>query len=298
MCGDYMEKKILDSKGFDLRKYNHYIYFLKFFSEYTDNSSRICECGFDFTSKELEKLCSYIKQLIFCHDELSGDIPRILALVDCIYHILNINVLSEPVYLHGYAPYESIEIAQKKEIHLNCINHALILNAVMLAFGYFSKCIWCMPFDIANLEYHVIVTVYVESLRKWIFLDPSKNIFCTDEEKNILSPNEIRHHLVSDTFINFSTIHNNSSRFIKMSLDQYRIYLTKNMFRFGCFKESTYYQNDMSKQKTFYVLNPKNYYPTEGSYIEIRPSFKIDVQYTTNSNDFWSPPYELGNFSS
>ena len=106
---------------------------------------------------------------------------------------------------------EIIKFAKSSRTTVNCLCHATVLTEVLLALGYATRKISCMPIDVVPFDNHVVTTVYVPSLKKWIMLDPSMCCYVVDQDGIILSIPEIRNQLVSEkkiyihTYSRFST---------------------------------------------------------------------------------------------
>lgn len=174
---------------------------------------------------------------------------------------------------------------------VNCLCHATVLTEVLLALGFRARKISCMPIDVVPFDNHVVTTVYVSSLEKWIMLDPSMCCYIIDKEKNILSIPEIRKHLISGSEIEICThsrFHNlNISTGDHLAFDRthYVTYLFKNFFRFL----SRMIQNsDTTKEEdVFYMLVPKGYMPSNKVCKLFVEGANVELRVTDNAKFFW-----------
>lgn len=281
-----MNKRELNHKAFDARKYDIYKYFLVFFSEYDVNIDKKLSFEYIFNSSDNEK---YRELLCIPYDFDSWDeLVKIEYLMKQINSYLNFGN-REPIYIHDMLPLKLLKYAKEKNIRLNCINHAIIFNAILLSFSIYSRCLWCMPMDISNLEFHVVNIAYVRKLQKWVFLDVSKNIICY-KERIPLGPAEIRKSLVDNEKIEFNYLVEPWNA--KVQNEYYKIYLTKNMFRFGAFAFNSASSN-MEHYIYFNELNPKKYYPNHGVTKMVIGESVCIINYTCCEEQFWKAPEEV-----
>lgn len=186
---------------------------------------------------------------------------------------------------------EIIKFSEGSRTTVNCLCHATVLTEVLLALGYIARKISCMPIDVVPYDNHVVTTVYVPSLQKWIMLDPSMCCYITDKENRILSIPEIRKKLISDmeihihTYSRFSNLRISSDRPMSFNQRDYQTYLYKNFFRFL----SRDIQSSVATKRNdvFYMLVPKGYLPAnkvQHTYIE---DADTELRITDNENFFW-----------
>lgn len=103
--------------------------------------------------------------------------------------ILNTAVASTPNHSHdGWStdyPFDPREICslqdRKMSIKGHCMSYAVVLINSLTAFGYYSRH-WSAN-GFRDMD-HEVVEVWVDSLRKWIYLDPSLSQFYLDPKTN------------------------------------------------------------------------------------------------------------------
>ncbi len=110
----------------------------------------------------------------------------------------------------------------------NCRILSIVANEVFLAMGFKSRFVTCLPRDYST-DCHVVVLVYLNSLEKWVFVDPSYEAWFTNEEGTPQSLEEIRERMIQGEtlIINKEANYNNGP----MDLD-YLHYLSKNLYWF------------------------------------------------------------------
>jgi hypothetical protein len=186
----------------------------------------------------------------------------------------------------GVCEFNAIDIynyCQATGMGVNCRNKAMMLNEMYLAMGFKSRYVTCMPKDFKKDPYnHVINCVYSETLKKWLYMDPSFGIYVTDEIGNMLSISEVRERLKNDLplALNKETEHKK-----EWYLDEY---MARNLYQLKCFNisrfntESRYKEWD--KDLLFITLLPIDYDKSN-------PYIQGDIV-THDSDCFWLPPEE------
>ena len=175
-----------------------------------------------------------------------------------------------------------IKICQKENRGVNCRMMAIILNECYLAMGFKSRFVTCLP-KIMKSDCHVINTVYSETLKKWLWMDPTFNAYVTDKKGNLLSIAEVREYLRTGKklILNPDANWNNQPKSKEEYLDQY---MAKNLFYMSCYSLSApnieTENNDYAANSYFYVsLIPPGYQPD--TWTEIK---------TTDDRYFWQKP--------
>ncbi len=189
---------------------------------------------------------------------------------------------------------DMLEVCHKENRTLNCRGLAIVLNEVYLSMGYKSRYVTCMPKDSTDTDCHVINTVFIKSLNKWVWMDPTFETYVTDENDNLLGIQEVRNRLINDKplKINDDANWNNRSKLkIKYYLYQY---MAKNLYRLECAVSSEYnfetYKKD--KQIKFVQLIPVDYMLYKKGVKENNHGIngRIDRTYISNPNIFWKKP--------
>lgn len=113
---------------------------------------------------------------------------------------------------------------------LNCRGHAIVLNDILLAYGYKSKFICCMSDDPADPECHVTNQVYIKKFHKWIMLDSALQAYVEGDGGIPLGLEEVRKNIINGVKLKFmispSVPNDNLIR------DNFENYLIKNMYCF------------------------------------------------------------------
>ena len=93
-----------------------------------------------------------------------------------------------------------INVCKKDNRGLNCRGLALVLNECYLSMGIKSRVVTCLPKDSLKIDQdcHVINSVYSESLKKWLWIDPTFDAYVMNEKGELLSIEEVRERLISD----------------------------------------------------------------------------------------------------
>lgn len=163
---------------------------------------------------------------------------------------------------------------------INCRHKAMTLNEMYLAMGFRSRYVTCMPKDQNDPDCHVITCVYSETLKKWLWMDPSHGIYVTDHNNNILSIQEVRERLKNNQPLK---LNKETGRTKEWYLDYY---MAKNLYWIQCTNRSQF--NTESR----YRNNDK-----ELRYISLTPlGYEDDNRYlkgniiTHNPDYFWQPP--------
>ncbi len=113
---------------------------------------------------------------------------------------------------------------------INCRGVAVILAEMLRVYGIPAKHITCIPKEAEFDECHVVVHAYSEELKQWIMLDPTYKLILQDKNGNYVSLPMFRNSLVND--IELKANENAGRNGGAFNLDNYRRYMTKNVFRF------------------------------------------------------------------
>ena len=168
---------------------------------------------------------------------------------------------------------------------VNCVYMAIVLNEVYLSLGIKSRVIQgnCKKF-IFNGDWHAFNIVYSTTLGKWIFLDPMKLAYFTDENGNMLSVAEIRERLIEGKTLELNTDADyNGNPFDR---DEYLNYLAKNLYRFSCSVDSKF-----GNYGIFHLTNVNRIYVHLDPAGDRQDGLGVATNYFTSNPDyFWSAP--------
>lgn len=176
---------------------------------------------------------------------------------------------------------------------LNCRGLAMALNECYLSMGFKSRYVTCLPKDSLKIDKdcHVINTVFLNSLKKWIWIDPTFNAYILDENGNPLSISEVRQRIINDKplTINSEANYNGKKNVIK---EEYLFnYMAKNLYIMEC-PVISQYDTETYKETRF----PER--PKIVEYIKLLPldyfkqyPDKDGNKYNTNNSElFWEKP--------
>jgi len=180
-----------------------------------------------------------------------------------------------------------LELCRKEGRGLNCRGLALVLNECYLSMGIKSRIVTCLPKDSLKIDQdcHVINSVYSESLKKWLWIDPTFDAYVMNEKGEMLSIEEVRERLTMDKvlILNPDANWNNKSTQTK---EDYFLYILE------CPSSSEYNMETSLEGKTFnYVrLLPLDYYEQTPDKAEEKGSKNKTTWFTyktNNPNLFW-----------
>ena len=150
-----------------------------------------------------------------------------------------------------------ISVCEKEKRGVNCRMLATILNEAYLSMGFFSRHVTCLPFDKEDSDCHVINMVFSKTLDKWLYMDPSFEMFFMDANSNLLSIIEVREKMINNEtlLLNDKLNHNGNP----IETEDHLRYMAKNLFRFSCPLGSEFGYESKGGQKYWVYLIPKGY---------------------------------------
>lgn len=177
-----------------------------------------------------------------------------------------------------------VELCKKENRGINCRMMAQLLNECYLAMGFKSRFVTCMPQKMIN-DCHVINSVYSNTLKKWLWMDPTFNAYVSDEKGNLLSIAEVRERLRNGQplVLNENANWNNQNKKTKEHYLDY--YMAKNLYYVVCplrseYNAETNYEGKIWSQ--YVSLTPEGFLPEENNRTAIQ---------TNDDSYFWQPPY-------
>jgi hypothetical protein len=159
---------------------------------------------------------------------------------------------------------------------MHCGALAWVLKECYLAMGFKARQVVCLPKDSADYECHSIITVYSNTLKKWLWMDPANCAYVMDKNHKLLSIAEVREYLTSNKPLILNSEANiNHSPVLQENYLYY--YMAKNLYALQCYSEK-------DGESVSNLLLPVEY---KG----IFPRTAINKpKYTNNPNKFWSRP--------
>ena len=187
-----------------------------------------------------------------------------------------------------------LEVCKKESRGLNCRGLALVLNECYLSLGIKSRVVTCLPKDSLKIDQdcHVINSVFSESLKKWIWIDPTFDAYVMNEKGELLSIEEVRERLISDKTLILNPDANWNNKSTQTKEDYLENYMAKNLYILECLSTSEYNMETSAEGKTFnYIkLLPLDYFEQTPDKTEEKgeKSNSLWITYKTNNpNLFW-----------
>ncbi len=183
----------------------------------------------------------------------------------------------------------------KKQAH-GCYPLSIAMNEVFLAMGFQSRTVICFSGRYPSPEGgHVINSVYIPSLKKWIYMDPQDNAYIMDEKDNLLSIAEVRERLISGGVLKLNADANYHGKADDLN-DYLYTFMAKNLYRLICPLKSEFGSQTRAKGKTIqYVeLLPVASKDPVVDGFETNTNAKTGVNvinfHTNNDRLFWKKP--------
>ena len=269
-----------------------YLTLLKSAKEYDLNKDNR-EIKFTYQSKK-DKNLKLLKNT-YNLDSIAGkgnDISKVINLMRWTHNLIPWNgSKGNPEEKNAY---NMIKVCKAENRTLNCRGLAITLNEIYLAVGYKSRYVTCMPKDSTDNDCHVINIVFIKSLNKWIWMDPTFEAYVMNEKGELLSIEEVRDRLINDKpmILNPDANWNHKS---SQTIDRYLYsYMSKNLYRMECALRSEYNYETQGegKKREFIQLIPldyKEYANVKSEHNHGIRGFK-EIYYTSNISIFWEKP--------
>jgi hypothetical protein len=139
----------------------------------------------------------------------------------------------------------------KKEVGINCLNKAKILEECCLALGIYARRIGLYPYSPYDQDNHVVTEIFDRKLQKWIMLDPTFGSYVWDGVMP-LSCYEMREHFAAHQPVS-AVLPNQRARTIQTLTKnnmEYNAYYAKNCFYFTV----DFYNGFGTKKGVGYIL--------------------------------------------
>ena len=170
-----------------LRKYGNY--------DSTDNKPFPPFKYLDKSNENLVRLRTQYKL-----DSIAGqgnDVSKVINLLDWIHYYIKHDGAHEIPNNVKYNGLELITYCKTFNRGLHCGGLAIVLNECYLAMGFKSRRMICSPKD-PDGDVHSIVAVYLPSLKKWVWMDPTNDAYVMNEKGELLGIEEVRDRLMND----------------------------------------------------------------------------------------------------
>ena len=264
-----------------------YLFILKKANKYNLSDSRPLP-KFNYQSSDNPNLMALRKG--FNLDSIAGqgnDVLKILNLLQWVHNLIpHDGNHDNPEVKNALS---MINVCKKDDRGLNCRGLALVLNECYLAMGIKSRIVTCYPKDILKIDpdCHVINSVYSESLKKWLWIDPTFNAFVMNENGEMLSIEEVRERLINDKTLILNPNANWNNKQTQTKEGYLKNYMAKNLYMLECPATSEYNMETHREGKTisYIKLLPLDYDNQKPDKVE--SDGKITVYKTNNPKVFW-----------
>lgn len=182
-----------------------------------------------------------------------------------------------------------IKVCRDEKRGVNCRMIATILNEALLAEGFASRHVTCMPQDTTDNDCHVTNMVYVPKLGKWIYVDPTFNGYFMDENRQFLNHAEVRERMIEGKPL----VLPDDLDWNGMPKDkqEYLAYMRKNLFRFVCPVGSEAGYESRAGLRQWVYLNPTGYDSARVGKADTSSTRTMSIDYYTDNADFfWAKP--------
>jgi hypothetical protein len=187
-----------------------------------------------------------------------------------------------------------LDVCKKENRGLNCRGLALVLNECYLSMGIKSRIVTCLPKDSLKIDQdcHVINSVYSESLKKWLWIDPTFEAYVMNEKGEMLSIAEVRERLINGKTLILNPDANWNNQSAQTKEDYLESYMAKNLYMLECPASSEYNMETSSEGKTYnYIrLLPLDYFeqkPDKEEDKREKSNTTWITHKTNNANVFW-----------
>jgi hypothetical protein len=277
-----------------LRGISDYLYILRKAAKYNDIEEQQLP---DFTYQSKDNVNLRELRKAFNLDSIAGEgteIYRMINLMRWVHELIpHDGNHDNPVIKNAMSM-----IAECRQAHrgLNCRGLAMVLNECYLSMGFKSRIVTCLPKDSLKIDQdcHVINIVYCDSLKKWIWMDPTHAAYVMNEKGEVLSIEEVRERIINNRVLILNPDANWNRHTVTIEAYLYT-YMAKNLYILESPVNSEYNMETRESGKTYpYIsLLPLDYYEQMGhTHKETDPSTKTTwVWYkTNNSKKFWKAP--------
>ncbi len=189
-----------------------------------------------------------------------------------------------------------LAFAEEQGTGVNCRMKAIILQEAYLSAGFPARIVSCIPMDPNDRDSHVIVSVWAETLDKWVWADPSFNAYVTDRNGTMAGIREVREGLIEGRrfYLNDEAVMRSQALDPAFYFDYY---MTKNLYGFISPLEAAYGYEGSPGERFTLMLVPACELPDTGN--DLTEPFVQQYQFRESSftrfivsdpDLFWGPP--------
>ncbi len=229
-------------------------------------------------------------------DSIAGtcsDVLQILSLMHWVHNLIpHDGDKNNPPEMNAIS---LIKACAQEQRGLNCRGLATVLNECYLSLGFASRFVTCLPKDSLGIDQdcHVINMVYAPSLKKWIWIDPTNNVYVMNEKGELLGIEEVRDRIITGSPLILNPDANWNNRQPVTAAYYLGTYMAKNLYRLECPVNSTYNLETHADSKTvsYVELLPLEYFSQKPDVISRKGVSNGLLEYkTNNSKAFWQAP--------
>ncbi|WP_158797919.1 hypothetical protein [Pedobacter sp. L105] len=187
-----------------------------------------------------------------------------------------------------------ITFYKEKKVGQGCYPLSIAMNEIFLSMGFKSRSVICFSnlYPVAQGG-HVINSLYIDSLKKWIYMDPQENAYLKDEKGNFLSIAEVRERLINGMPLILNPTANYHQIPTKKEEYLYQ-FMAQHIYRMICPLNSECNSQTRSDGKLLqYVeLLPSGSIDplTDGFETSARKNYQVITYHTNNDLLFWQKP--------
>ncbi|MDD5361653.1 MAG: transglutaminase-like domain-containing protein [Ignavibacteria bacterium] len=288
------ENEFLDINN-QLRNIGDFLYILEKAGKYNPADNRQLP-EFTYQSRDNPNLTAL--RMVFNLDSIAGkgtDVLKILNLLHWVHNLIpHDGNHNNPVVKNAMS---MIAECKRDNRGLNCRGLALVLNECYLSLGIKSRIVTCLPKDSLKIDSdcHVINLVYSDTLKKWLWIDPTFNAYVMNEKGELLSIEEVRDRIINDkpVILNPDANWNNKT---PQSKEYYLFnYMAKNLYILECPVNSEYDMEttESGKSYSYIQLLPLEYFkqlPDKTETVGKKTNTTWIVYKTNNPDLFWKKP--------
>jgi hypothetical protein len=185
-----------------------------------------------------------------------------------------------------------VRLCREKRQRLNCWLFSTILNDAYLALGFASRIIHLNPFAEKPRESHVVTSVYLRDVGRWVFMDPDMRGYIVDEQGTPIGVREVRARLSSRLSLHINDdLDMAGVNWLPRSLRKalYRWYLSKNCFRCDCPGRSEPGYESIQSGRIYVQAIPDGYHEDWLAAPRVTPRGNTIIC-TTDEGAFWASP--------
>jgi len=277
-----------------LRSIGDYMYIIKKAGVYNTGDNRVIP---SFTYQSANNANLALLRKTFKLDSIAGtgnEVSKVLNLMYWIHNLVPHNGnMENPIVKNALS---MINVCKQEKRGLNCRGLATVLNECYLSMGIKSRFVTCLPKDSLHVDNdcHVINMVYINSFKKWIWIDPTFCAYVMDDKGQLLGIEEVRERLVNNKPLILNPDANWNHKNSETKEYYLNYYMAKNLYRLECATSSEYDMETRTKGKviTYVQLLPLDYFKQKPDRSEsLNPSQTSFYTYNTNNPSvFWVAP--------